>query len=253
VSDPAGTPVAVPERRNTPQQYVVLALIGVVFAYFALRGGSIEREHLIFFAVLIPSIILHEVSHGAVALLFGDRTAQQAGRLTLNPLKHIDPFWTIILPAIMVFTTGRAFGMAKPVPVSPGRMRSPRNHGLLTSLAGPATNIVLAAVALVVFRTAYLPGLRSGAHGPALSVGAELVLQLGLSNVILAAFNLIPIPPLDGSAVVERVLPDRLLGPYLRLRQYSFFLFIGLFLLGADLFGRVLSPAIDLWYELLLR
>lgn len=253
MTDPAGPPVAVPERRNTPRQYVVLALIGVAFAYFALRGGSIEREHLIFFAVLIPSIILHEVSHGAVALLFGDPTAQRAGRLTLNPLKHIDPFWTIILPAIMVFTTGRAFGMAKPVPVSPGRMRSPRNHGLLTSLAGPATNLVIAAVATFAFRSLYLSQLRSGAFVTGLPAGAEFVFQLGLSNVILAAFNLIPIPPLDGSAVVERLLPDRLLGPYLRLRQYSFFLFIGLFLLGADLFGRVLAPATDLWFDLLLR
>lgn len=256
MSDPASpTPVA-PERRNTPRQYAFLALIGVTLAYFALRGGSLQRQDLIFFAVLIPSIILHEVSHGAVALLFGDPTAQQAGRLTLNPLKHIDPFWTIILPAIMIFTTGRAFGMAKPVPVSPGRMRSPRNHGLLTSLAGPATNLAIAAVAYVVFRSLYADTIIRTAEGnfvTGLSTAGELVVMLGLSNVILAAFNLIPIPPLDGSAVVERVLPDRLLGPYLRLRQYSFFLFIGLFLLGADLFGRVLAPAIDLWFELLLR
>ena len=248
--------VAPPDRRNTPRQWVVLALLGIGLAWFALRGGSLERTDLIFFAVLVPSIILHEISHGAVALLFGDRTAQLAGRLTLNPLKHIDPFWTIILPAVMVFTTGRAFGMAKPVPVSPGRMRSPRNHGMLTALAGPATNIAIAGVAWVGFRLLYADKIVRTAgdvYIEGFSTAGEVLVMLGLANVILAAFNLLPIPPLDGSSVVERVLPARLLEPYLRLRQYSFFLFIGLFLLGADLFGKVLSPAIDLWYELLLR
>jgi Zn-dependent protease len=248
--------VAPPGRRNTPRQYVVLALLGLGLAWFALRGGSLQREDLIFFAVLIPSIILHEVSHGAVALLFGDRTAQQAGRLTLNPLKHIDPFWTIILPAVMIFTTGRAFGMAKPVPVSPGRMRSPRNHGMLTALAGPATNLLIAAIAWAGFRFLYADKIVRTSFGVSIrdfSTVGEVLVMLGLANVILAAFNLIPIPPLDGSSVVERVLPARYLAPYLRLRQYSFFLFIGLFLLGADLFGKILRPAIDLWYELLLR
>jgi Zn-dependent protease len=241
------------ERRNTPQQYVVLALVVGAILYATVRRGTLGRDQLIFFAVLIPSVILHEVSHGAVALLFGDRTAQQEGRLTLNPLKHIDPFWTIILPAMMVFTTGRAFGMAKPVPVSPGRMRSPRNHGMLTALAGPATNILIAAIATVVFRQVYLPKLYNGPIELQLSTMGELVFQLGLANVILAAFNLIPIPPLDGSSVVERLLPRSLLPSYLRLRQYSFFLFIGLFIIARDLFGTILRPAIDLWFDLLLR
>ncbi len=227
--------------RNRPHQYAVLALLGGILVFYAIRARVLDRGDLIFFGVLVPSIILHEVSHGAVALLFGDRTAQEAGRLTLNPIRHIDPFWTIILPAIMVFYTGRAFGMAKPVPVNQGRMRSPRNHGLLTSLAGPATNIVLAAVALAVFRW-------GGPRGTM----AEVVAIFGLANVILAVFNLLPIPPLDGSAVFERFLPVRWLTPYLQLRRYSFFLFIGLFLLAGDLLGRVLNPAVELWFRLLL-
>lgn len=220
--------------------------------YFALRGGSLQRADIVFFAVLIPSIILHEVSHGAVALLFGDRTAQEAGRLTLNPLKHIDPFWTVILPAMMVFYTGRAFGMAKPVPVNPGRMRSPRNHGMFTALAGPATNLVIAAVTWVAYRAAY------GSDDPAAPFRtpdtpllAEVLFSLGLANVVLAVFNLIPIPPLDGSSVFERILPERMLIPYLKIRQFSFFLFIGLFLVGSDIFGRILDPFIDLWFRLL--
>lgn len=233
--------VTAPERRNTPRQYAVLALLVLGFGYFLIRNGSLQRNQLIYFAVLIPSIILHEVSHGAVALVFGDTTAKRAGRLTLNPIKHIDPFWTILVPAMMVFTTGQAFGMAKPVPVNPNAMRNPRNHGLLTSLAGPATNLVLAALAYVVFRSVQPRG-----------DVAEIIALFGVANVVLAVFNMLPIPPLDGSALVERLLPRRLLVPYLRVRQYSFFLFIGLFFLAGDLLGKVLDPAVDLWFRLLL-
>ena len=99
-----------------------------------------SEAHIIAIAVLIPSVILHEISHGWVALAFGDDTAKRAGRLTLNPIAHIDPFGTIILPALLILTTGRAFGYAKPVPVNVGKLRSPRNQGLLVSLAGPAVN-----------------------------------------------------------------------------------------------------------------
>jgi Zn-dependent protease len=253
--DPAPEPppaaVPPPPRQNQPYQYVVLGLLVAVILYFALRGGSLERADIVFFAVLIPSIILHEISHGAVALLFGDRTAQEAGRLTLNPLKHIDPFWTVILPAMMVFYSGRAFGMAKPVPVNPGRMRSPRNHGMLTALAGPATNLLIAAVAWVAYRATYSGDLTGPFRTSATPLLAEVLFSLGLANVVLAVFNLIPIPPLDGSSVFERILPQRLLVPYLRLRQFSFFLFIGLFLVGSDVFGRILDPFIELWFRLL--
>lgn len=247
--DPAR--VTTPPRRNQPHQYVVLGLLVAGLVYVLVSRGSLSRPQMIFFAVLIPSIILHEVSHGAVALLFGDPTAQRAGRLTLNPIKHIDPFWTILVPAMMIFYTGQAFGMAKPVPVNPGLMRSPRNHGLATSLAGPATNIVLAAVAWAVYRMRYsgLAPLELFRGDPPL--GAEITFTFGLANVILAAFNLLPIPPLDGSALLERILPKRMLVPYLRVRQYSFFLFIGLFLVGGDLLGRLLRPAIELWFRLL--
>ena len=227
-------------RQNRPYQYAVLALLLGGLLFFAIRARVLGREELIYFGVLIPSIILHEVSHGAAALAFGDTTAQRAGRLTLNPVRHIDPFWTILLPAMMVFYTGRAFGMAKPVPVNPLQMRSPRNHSLLTSLAGPATNVALAAVALVVFRALRPSG-----------TWEEIIAIFGLANVILAVFNMLPIPPLDGSAVVERLIPARWLTPYLRLRQYSFFIFILLFFLSGDLLGRALDPAVDLWFRLL--
>jgi Zn-dependent protease len=249
--------VEAPERQNQPHQYAFLALIVGALLFYAIRSGTIGRDSLIFFAVLIPSIILHEVSHGAVAYLFGDDTAKRAGRLTLNPLKHIDPFWTILLPAMMIFYTGRAFGMAKPVPVNPRNMRSPRNHSLLTSLAGPATNIALAAVAIVCLRLAYagqfqLVGDSVMFRGSEAPMGATLLVNLGIANVVLAAFNLIPIPPLDGSAVLERLLPRQWLVPYLRLRRYSFFVFIAVFLVGGELIGNVLNPAVRLWFRVLV-
>src|SRR6266542_4678139 len=105
---------------------------------------------LILLAVLVPSVMLHEISHGAVALAFGDDTAKRAGRLTLNPIAHIDPFGTIILPLILALSGAGMLGWAKPVPVNPARLRRPRQDALLVSLAGPVTDIGLALLAIVL-------------------------------------------------------------------------------------------------------
>lgn len=192
--------------------------------------------------VLMPSVILHEVAHGAAALRFGDDTARRAGRLTLNPLAHIDPFGTVILPTLLAFTTGAAFGYAKPVPVNPSRMRRPRDHGLLVSLAGPATNVVLALIAAVLLR-ALVP-----AGDPFV---LETLFRFGFINVILAAFNLLPIPPLDGSAVVERLLPRRFLPRWRTIRQYSMPVLLLIVLLVPGAFSRVFGVARTLWFQLL--
>lgn len=197
---------------------------------------------LLFLVVLVPSVILHEVAHGVTALGFGDDTAKRAGRLTLNPLPHIDPFGTIILPALLAFTAGGAFGYAKPVPVNPSRMRRPRDHGLLVSLAGPATNIVLAIIAAIGLR-ALLP--------IASDLVLDLVFRFGIVNVVLAAFNLLPIPPLDGSAIVERLLPRRLLPQWRRLRQYAMPVLLLLVLLLPGALSRVFEVAQRLWFQLL--
>lgn len=197
---------------------------------------------LLFLVVLVPSVILHEVAHGVTALGFGDDTAKRAGRLTLNPLPHIDPFGTVILPALLAFTAGGAFGYAKPVPVNPSRMRKPRDHGLLVSLAGPATNIVLAVLAAVALR-AILP--------TASDMVLDLVFRFGIINVVLAAFNLLPIPPLDGSAVVERLLPRHLLPGWRRLRQYAMPVLLLLVLLLPGALGRVFGVAQQVWLQLL--
>jgi Zn-dependent protease len=193
-------------------------------------------------AVLIPSVILHEVAHGVVALWFGDDTAQRAGRLTLNPVAHVDLFGTILLPALLAISGGTVFGYAKPVPTRPSQMRDPRNHGLVTSLAGPATNVVLAVLAALAIRMS--PVTLDGTVG-------QTLLTFGVVNVVLAAFNLIPLPPLDGAAVVQRFLPQRWLPGWLKLRRYSMFLVLGVVLLVPGALAGVFRAALDLWATLL--
>ena len=210
------------------------------------------------FGVLIPSVILHEISHGALALVFGDDTAQKAGRLTLNPIPHIDPLGTIIVPAIMTFTGFGAFGWAKPVPVRPHRLRSPRNHGLLVSLVGPAVNIAIALIAALILRfirpdaAAAVVAQLEGNELAAPALFDQIVFYAGFVNVILAAFNLIPLPPLDGSAIIERFMPKRWFDGWLRMRNYSMgVLLIIVFMAGPLLSRVVFAPAIGLWSNLL--
>lgn len=224
------------------RQQIVVLVIAAIIAVIAWQEGVITLERIIFIGILGVSIILHEVSHGWAALGFGDTTAKEAGRLTLNPLAHIDPFGTLILPAILIFTTGVGFGYAKPVPVNPRRMRDPRNHSLLVALAGPATNLVLVGIATVALRM----------RGPSTSTFAvELLFGFGLLNVALAVFNLIPIPPLDGSAVVERLLPRQWWPSYIRLRQYSMLILLAIVFLVPGGFSRIIQPAVQLWVNFL--
>jgi Zn-dependent protease len=160
---------------------------------------------------------------GWAALALGDDTAKRAGRLSLNPLVHIDPLGSVILPALLIISgTGVLFGWAKPVPVNVGRLRHPRNDAVITSLAGPAMNIVLVAVTYFALR-----GLHPETFWP-----LNLLLYAGLINIWLACFNLIPVPPLDGSAVIERMLPHKWWGPYLAIRPYTLLLVFGVVIIG---------------------
>jgi Zn-dependent protease len=202
---------------------------------------SIDLEStLIFLGVLIPSIILHEISHGLVAYWCGDDTAKRAGRLTLNPVPHIDPFGSIILPLLLSLTSFGVFGFAKPVPVNVGRLRSPRNQAVLVSLAGPATNILIALFAAFVLRTFTLEG-----------TAVRVVVDLGVVNVVLAAFNLLPFPPLDGSAVVERFMPRSWYPQWLKIRQYTMGVLIIIVLALPRVLNSIFIRAIDLWAHLL--
>jgi Zn-dependent protease len=167
-------------------------------------------SNLYFLLAVIPSIVLHEVSHGYVANLCGDPTAKDQGRLTLNPMRHIDPFGTILLPLILIAVHGPVFGYAKPVPVNVNRLRHPRNQSVYVSLAGPLVNIILSAMGYGICEYA----LHSNPQQWIFNLG----IYVGLVNLTLAVFNLIPIPPLDGSAVIERLVPTRHLSGYYQLR-----------------------------------
>jgi Zn-dependent protease len=200
----------------------------------------------------MPSIIFHEVSHGAVAYLFGDDTAKRAGRLSLNPLRHVDPIGTIVVPAITVLSGYGFFGWAKPVPVDVRRLRHPRNQSVFVSLAGPFTNVVLAAICGLAFHVFYIA---SATTSQTLSLPARVLLFAGAVNLWVAIFNMVPIPPLDGSALIERVLPRRLWPAYMRLRSRGMFLVFALILLLALINVNPLAPVFNHvinWYATLI-
>ena len=185
---------------------------------------------IIFLPILLFSVIVHEYAHGWVALKCGDPTARDAGRLTFNPLPHIDPFMTILLPIITYFTFPFPFGGAKPVPVNPYNFKRGEKDNVLVSFAGPASNIILALVAFILsIVVVYL----LKATGSQVFVAAFQFLNVViLLNLILANFNLLPIPPLDGSHILAYFLKGEAKIAYLKLRRYGFMLLIGLFFLG---------------------
>ena len=198
-----------------------------------------NRTVIIYIVSAVVAVTFHEAAHGYAANHFGDPTAKNAGRLTLNPIAHIDPFGTVLMPIILAISGLPIFGYAKPVPVSVNRLRKPRNHSVLVSLAGPGVNILFAALSVVVcrltgvhFHTLGNGGYISGPSAFTLEV-AQYAAGFGLVNVMLAVFNLLPIPPLDGSAVVERLVPQRHLAQYFSLRQRALpFLLVLLLLNG---------------------
>jgi Zn-dependent protease len=191
--------------------------------------SGISIETIIWLVLLLPSITFHEYMHGYAAHRLGDDTAKNAGRLTLNPLAHIDPFGTVVLPLLLLVSGSPIFGYAKPVPVNPGNFADIRRGDLITGLAGPAANLVLA------FLGAGLAWLAVGMATVSGSlawwvyiVGATLV----TTNLVLMFFNLIPIPPLDGSSIITIFLPERWLPRWYELQRYSFALiFVLLFVL----------------------
>lgn len=179
------------------------------------------QRPVIYFGCLLVAVIFHEISHGVVALFFGDDTAKKAGRLTLNPLPHLDPFGSIILPAFGAITGIPVIAWAKPVPVNPNQMRHPRRDMLWVGLVGPFTNFAL------MFGSAYVA--RSIYHGlevpPFVLADFPLTFQIAftfaLTNLFLGVFNLLPIPPLDGASLIERILPESWLPNWYRFQPYG--------------------------------
>jgi Zn-dependent protease len=159
---------------------------------------------VVFFFLFLMSVVFHELGHAAAALWCGDTTARDRGRITLNPIAHIDPIWSILMPILTTLLINLPFGGAKPVPVDPRNFRRPRRDDLIVTLAGPAANLIQAALYAGVFAFAY--GHASADQVAESALGMILV-SLVFVNLFLAAFNLVPVPPLDGSHVLCALLP----------------------------------------------
>jgi Zn-dependent protease len=242
-------------------RWMTLIVIGVIVVVVLVRQHKIHVSEttVLYFLAIIPSIILHEVTHGWVALAYGDDTAKRAGRLSLNPLVHVSVFGTLILPALLVLSGYPPFGWAKPVPVNISKLRHPRNDDVVVALAGPATNIVLAVLFGFLFRVGVtlfskreiiysFYGLLSSSGEPVL---AQYLFALGYVNIILAVFNLIPIPPLDGASVLERLMPREWLAGYLSIRRYTMFLPFIIIWIHPQWIDDIFSPFLQLWGHLL--
>lgn len=186
--------------------------------------------------ILFFSVIMHEIAHGYAALRKGDTTARDAGRLTFNPIPHIDILGTIILPLILFFThSGMMIGWAKPVPINPYYFRDPKKDLIVVSAAGPLSNIGLAIILSLIIRFLHLPN--------------QFIIYGVIINLLLAFFNLIPIPPLDGSQILASLLPYEVREKYLTLNRFGFII---IFLLaGAGLINYILIPLVNICFHLL--
>ncbi len=196
---------------------------------------------------ILLAITVHEAAHGYAARHFGDMTAERMGRISLNPLRHIDPFGTIILPALTVLLGGILFGWAKPVPVNFRNLRHPKQDMLWVAAAGPLSNLAMAVMwAILLNISGHLPPY----------VGAFLALtsQVGISiNVVLMVINLIPIPPLDGGRIMVSLLPMHLAVKFQQLEQYGMFILIAfLLLLTQTPFGSMVVAPIIRFFEMMI-
>ncbi len=210
---------------------------------------------VIMIIVLLFSMVFHEVAHGLTAYRLGDPTAKMEGRLTLNPLMHVDPMMTFIVPIICYLSFGFAFGGAKPVPVNPYNFRNPKKGMAITAAAGPLSNLLLIIVTILIYKLLVLAGvLEPLYHFGRINSGdlnflEYLVFYSIIVNSVLMVFNLIPIPPLDGSRVLVGVLPDDLAIKYQQVEKYGFFIIIGIILLGDvvgfSLIGALVSPVLQ--------
>lgn len=175
----------------------------------------------------VPAIVFHEVAHGFAAYKLGDPTAKSKGRLSLNPLAHIDPFGTIILPLCMALMSGPVFGYAKPVPYNPAYFKNPRRDDVIVGLAGPCANFAMALCAAIVAWLLYAPAHVWVVESEIFYYFYTLFLPMfALINLYLMFFNLLPIPPLDGSSVLALLIPKNKMASYYKLQSYAFPIFL---------------------------
>ncbi len=183
------------------------------------------------------AITLHEAAHGYVARLFGDNTAFVAGRISLNPLRHIDPIGTVIVPLVMVTLSGFMFGWAKPVPVDFGSLRRPKQDMVWVSAAGPGANLAMAIAWVLFAKVLMLAGVQEEFFYLVANAGVQV-------NLVFMALNLLPIPPLDGGRIAVGLLPNKLAYQFARIEPYGMFIIIGLLVTGA--LSTLLRPFLQL-------
>ncbi|KQN90493.1 peptidase M48 [Sphingomonas sp. Leaf231] len=205
---------------------------------------------------LVIAIVFHEVAHGLAARTLGDPTAHEQRRLSLNPLRHVDPIGTVVLPLMLAIAKAPVFGWAKPVPVDASRLPHPRRDMMLVALAGPGSNLILALIGAVLLGL-FTRDIYGVAPGSLSAFVAANLLNFVLINVFLAIFNLIPLPPFDGGHVVAGLLPERLARRWDQLARFGFPLLIVLLLVlpslvpGANIVQRLVAPpaqALAAWY-----
>jgi Zn-dependent protease len=203
------------------------------------------------FGVLLLSLTIHEAAHAWTADRLGDPTARRLGRVSLNPIVHMDLFGTVILPLLAAVSRLPLIGWAKPVPVDTRNLRNPRRDFMLVAAAGPISNLLQAAVAAIILRIALAAGGRTIAAGTTAGTVVEVLFLAVQINLLLAFFNLIPVPPLDGGNVLLGLLPPRMAYGYAQLRQYGFLVLYALLLTGVA--SAIIMPPTNLFMRLFLQ
>jgi len=211
---------------------------------------TVIQKIAVFALPILFAITVHEAAHGYVARYFGDSTAERLGRITLNPLKHIDPIGTLLLPALTVMLGGILFGWAKPVPVNFANLRNPKKDMLWVAAAGPASNLIMAIFWAILLNMVNEPAATNGLFNA--NYFLTEMSWAGISiNLVLMVLNLLPLPPLDGGRIAVSLLPNKLAYQLSSVEKYGFFILIALMFTG--ILGKIISPFIQFFTALILR